>query len=308
MPKVSIIILNWNGKKDTLECLESLSKVKIKGFKLKIIVVDNGSTDDSLKVIRAKCHPALDAGSTQLIENPINLGFSEGNNVGIAEALKQKSDYILLLNNDTDVDKNFIVEFVKVAKKHPEAAIFSPKIYFAKGYEFHKDRYKKEELGKVIWCAGGSMDWDNVFGINVGVDEVDTGQYDKVRRIAFATGACILIDAKALKKVGSFDKRYFTYFEDTDLSQRFLKNGYKIFYVPKSIIYHKVAQSSGIGSNLNDYFITRNRMLFGMKYAPLRTKIALFRESIRFLLFGRKWQKTGIRDYYIGKFGKGSWQ
>ena len=85
------------------------------------------------------------------------------------------------------------------------------------------------------------------------------------------------------------------------------KGGFEVMYVPDAHIWHKVAQSSGIGSELNDYFITRNRMLFGLKYAPLRTKLALIKESLKLLLSGRKWQKTGISDYYLGRFGKGSW-
>ena len=88
-----------------------------------------------------------------------------------------------------------------------------------------------------------------------------------------------------------------------------MKNrGWKVLYEPKGIVWHKVAQSSGIGSNLNDYFITRNRMLFGMRYASLRTKFALAKESIKLLLNGRKWQKIGVRDFYLGRFGRGSWE
>ena len=98
------------------------------------------------------------------------------------------------------------------------------------------------------------------------------------------------------------------YFEDTDLSQRLKLAGKKIVYDPSGVIWHKVAQSSGIGSNLNDYFTTRNRMLFGMKYASFRTKIALLRESVRLLISGRKYQKQGIKDFYLGRFGKGSWK
>ena len=314
MTKVSIIILNWNGIKDTIPCLESLSNLNKKGFKLEIIIVDNGSTDNSVQKLNdyinrhsgAKQSEAIE--SIELVQNSKNLGFAEGNNVGINSALKNKADYVLLLNNDTEVDEQFIIEFLKAAEKNTDAAIFSPKIYFAKGYEFHKKRYKKSELGKVIWYAGGKMDWNNVFGVNVGVDEVDKGQYDKEKEIDFATGACMFIRAEALKRLGAFDKRYFTYFEDAELSQRYLRSGYKILYVPRAILWHKVAQSSSIGSNLNDYFITRNRLLFGMKYAPLWTKQALIRQNFGFLISGRKIQKQGVKDYIFRDFGKGSWK
>jgi GT2 family glycosyltransferase len=110
-----------------------------------------------------------------------------------------------------------------------------------------------------------------------------------------------------LEKAGLFDEKLFLYFEDADLSQRVLRAGYTIIYAPKAVIWHaNAASGGGSGSILHDYYITRNRMIFGMKYAPLRSKIALVRESLRLLVSGRQWQKIGIRDFYIGKFGKGS--
>ncbi len=206
------------------------------------------------------------------------------------------------------VDKDLVTELIKAAKKYPKAGALSPKIYFAKGYEFHKDRYKESELGKVIWYAGGDIDWNNVYGKTRGVDEVDKGQFDKTGETDFVTGTCTLLRRKTLEDTGFFDKKYFMYYEDTDLSQRMKKKGWKILYVPKAKLWHKVAQSSGIGSNLNDYFTTRNRLLFGLRYAKFRAKLALVKESIKFLFTGRKWQKIGARDFYLGRFGKGSWK
>lgn len=98
------------------------------------------------------------------------------------------------------------------------------------------------------------------------------------------------------------------YFEDVDISVRFRKAGYRILFNPKGIVFHKVSQSSGIGSDLNDYFITRNRLLFGIRYAPLRSKLALIRESVKLLVSGRKWQKIGVLDFYRRNFGRGSWR
>ena len=117
----------------------------------------------------------------------------------------------------------------------------------------------------------------------------------------------MFLTKEVLEKVGLFDEKYFMYYEDTDLSLRIRKAGFKVLYVPTGIVWHKIAQSSGIGSDLNDYYITRNRLLFGVKYAKLRTKLALFKESIRFLINGRKWQKRAVIDYFIGNFEKGSW-
>ena len=235
------------------------------------------------------------------------MGFAAGNNVGVKYALDQGADYIMVLNNDTVVDKNLLIEFLKALKKYPKAGILSPKIYFAPGFEFHKDRFGKENLGKVLWYAGGQIDWDNIYGKNRGVDEVDKRQYGKVEEIGFATGTCIFMSSAALEKVGLFDKNYFMYYEDRDLSMRIKKAGFEVLYIPSANVWHKVAQSSGIGSGLNDYFITRNRLLFGMRYAKLRTRFALYRESLRFLLSGRVWQRKGVLDFYLGRLGKGSW-
>jgi GT2 family glycosyltransferase len=285
--------------------LKSIQKLLITNFKLQIIVVDNGSTDDSIKTIEKFVE---NTNHYSLITNHSNLGFAEGNNVGIKYALQNEADYVLILNNDTVLYKDLLVQLIKVAERYKNGGAFSPKIYFAKGFEFHKDKYKKQELGKVIWSAGGIIDWDNVYGINRGVDEVDRGQYEKLKVVDFASGACVLYRASALNKVGLYDERYFMYLEDLELSTRMSRKGWKNYYVPKALLWHKVAQSSGIGSGLNDYFITRNRMLFGMRYAPVRAKIAIIREALGFLVKGRPWQRNGIIDYITGNFWKGSWR
>ncbi len=307
--KVSIIILNWNRRKDTVECLESIGNLQILGFELEIVVVDNSSSDGSQKAVEQTFKKiARKNVSCKQILNEANLGFAAGNNAGMKYALNSGADYLLVLNNDTEVNKDLVKKLLEVASRHSKVGAISPKIYFAKGFEFHKKSYKKQDLGKVFWYAGGDMDWNNVYGSNHGVDEVDKGQFEKTKETDFATGACVLLRSKALKDVGLFDEKYFMYLEDADLSQRLKRKGWEVLYTPKTDIWHKVAQSSGIGSDLNDYFITRNRLLFGMRYAKFRTKLALIRESFRLLLTGRKWQKAGIRDFYLGRFGKGSWK
>lgn len=319
MIKVSIIILNWNGEKDTIQCLESIRKLQATNYKLQIIVVDNASTDGSIESIskfqisRLQSSGAPATGGQvnskfQIIQTKANLGFAGGNNIGIRCALENGADYVLILNNDTILDKDLVVQLIKAAETHKEGGIFSPKICFASGFEFHKGRYAKQDLGRVIWYAGGIMDWDNVLGSNRGVDEVDNGQYDAVSDTDFATGACMFIKREVLEKVGLFDEKYFMYFEDADLCQRAKRHSWKVLYVPGAKLWHKVARSSGIGSELNDYYITRNRLLFGVKYASLRTKIALLRESVTLLFFGRKWQKKGVSDFYLGHFRKGSFK
>ncbi len=302
-PKVFIIVLNWNRADDTLDCLRSLEKMIVKDFVLGVIIVDNGSDDNSVDRIRKF---GTDNFAVEIIENGKNLGFAKGNNVGINYALKKGASYQLLLNNDTIADRHLITELLNCAKKHKDAGIFTPKIYFAGGFEFHK-KYKRDELGRVIWSAGGNIDWDNVYATNNGVDEVDTGQFDHDKETEFATGAALFIRSEVIRKYGTFDERYFMYYEDVDLCERYKRSGGCVMYTHKAVLWHKVAQSSGIGSNLNDYFTTRNRLLFGMGYARLRTKLALYKESVRLLMDGRPWQKKGVIDFYTAKFGKGSW-
>lgn len=298
MKKIAILVLNFNGKEDTLECLTSLKKLETGNWKPETIVIDNNSSDDSVKSIRDKFPQVT------IIENQTNLGFAEGNNVGIGYALKNNFDHVLLLNNDTLVKKDFLVQLVKVAQRSKKVDIASPKIYFAAGYEYHKNQYQEKERGKVIWYAGGVIDWDNVLTFHRGVDEVDEGQYNKIKETEFATGCCMLIKRKVFEKIGFFDKKYFLYLEDVDFCQRAKQEGFKIYFAPQAIIWHKNAGSSAVGSFIQDYYLTRNRLLFGMKYAPLRARLALLKESLSFLFKGRKGQKKGVFDFYQCHFGK----
>jgi len=310
MIKVFIVVLNWNRAKDTIECLESIAKLKTDKYDLHAVVVDNGSNSRTVEKIQECINSILSSNGIayEMVRNKENLGFAQGNNIGIRHAMKKKADYVVVLNNDTLVDADFIIELLEVARKEPKVGAVSPKIYFAKGFEFHKERYKKSDLGKVIWYAGGKIDWDNVYGTNFGVDEPDNIKFGKIKETDFFTGSCVMFNTLALRKAGLFDDDYYMYFEDADLSMRMKKRGWTVLFAPKSKIWHKVSQSSAIGSDLNDYYITRNRLKFGMMYAPLKTKLALLRESIRFLLNGRFWQKIGVKDFYLGAYGKGSWK
>lgn len=296
---VFVSIIDFNGKENTIQCLESLSKVRKNNINLKVVIINNYPQDKfSL--------PEMKDLDIKIIETGKNLGFSGGHNIGIKYALENGADCVLILNNDTIVDGNLVVELVKSSST---AGIIAPKIYFAKGYEFHKDRYSKNDLGKVIWYAGGQMDWENVLAKHRGVDEVDRGQFDTVQDTNFASGCCMLVKREVFEKVGLFDNKYFLYFEDNDLCQRAKHSKFRILYNPKAILWHKNAGSAGgSGSKLQDYYITRNRLLFGMKFASFHSKISLFRESLRLLLAGRTWQKRGIIDFYTGKFGKGSYE
>jgi len=292
---ISIIITNYNGIDDTLECLESLKRCDLNGLNVEIIIVDNDSHDGSVEALSK-------LKDINFIENRQNLGFSGGNNVGIRKAIAKGSDAVLILNNDTIVDKSLFVNLLSALKV---GDIVSPKIYFAPGFEFHKDRYKKKDLGKVIWYGGGEIDWSNIIGKHIGVDRVDTGQFSKRAEIDLATGACMFVKRKVFETIGFFDEKYFLYLEDMDFCVRAKKRGFKIIFEPKAVIWHKNAGSvGGSGSKIQDYFISRNRLLFAFKYAKLRTKIAVLREIIGKI--GSPLKRRALLDFLTFNFGKGS--
>ena len=292
---VSIILLNYKGLKDTLECINSLKRIKTNNLSVEIVVVDNGSGDESVKVLK-------NVPNIKLLVNNKNSGYSGGNNLGIKFALKGGADYILILNNDTVVDVNFLVNLISAAKS---ADIIAPKIYFAPGFEFHKSRYKKEDIGKVIWFAGANIDWGNILGQHIGVDEVDNGQFSNPREIQFATGACMFVKSDVFKKIGLLDEKYFLYLEDMDFCTRAARFGFKIIYEPSAVIWHKNASSAGgSGSQIQNYFITRNRLLFAFKYAPFKNKILLLKHVI--FQVSDKTRRKALFDFLTFNFGRGS--
>ncbi len=301
--KISIVTVNWNTPKDTIEFLTSVKKLNTpKGYEIQTIVVDNGSTDNSCELLVQKFD------YIKLIQSKTNLGFAGGYNLGISYALNHFTDYILIINNDTITnDSNLLINLIEAYESNSDTGFVAPKIYFAPKYEFHKKRYKKNELGKVIWYAGGKIDWDNVLFSHKGVDKVGFDIYKKTEETDFCTGCAILVSNKVLQKIGLFDEKYFAYLEDVDLCMRAKKLGYKLLYTGTTSILHKTSQSSdGSGSSFHDYFMTRNRLIFGLKYASLRAKVALLRESLKFLFSGRPFQKYGVYDFFMGKMYSGN--
>jgi GT2 family glycosyltransferase len=295
---VYAILVNWNGKDDTLVCLESLKKVKVpKNVELSVVVVDNGSSNDSIDVISKK-HPWV-----KLIPTGKNLGFTGGNNVGFQYAIGKGAQYVWMLNNDTYVDPH-VLSFLDVFD-NPSIGAVGSKIYFAAGHEFHHDRYKENERGKVIWYAGGLVDWNNMYASHRGVDEIDHGQYDTMEDTPFITGCSFVMRTDVMSTVGMLDETYYLYLEDLDLSLRIQRAGYRTVYAPASVVWHVNAGSSGRpGNPVHEYYITRNRLIVGMRYAPLRTKFALLREAIKFLFTGSGVRKRAVVDWMLHKYGK----
>ncbi|MBI2034597.1 MAG: glycosyltransferase family 2 protein, partial [Candidatus Levybacteria bacterium] len=297
MRKVVISSIHFGAKQNTVDFLVSLEHLSRRSVQIDVVIIDNNAKESfSNNAYKAKNFKLT------VLENKENLGFAGGHNVGIRYALNSGADYVLVVNNDTIVDKGLVEELVSVAEENKEIGVVAPKIYFAKGFEFHKGKYTTSEEGKVFWYAGGITDWRNIIARHRGVDEVDHGQYNTIEETDFASGCCMLIKKEIFGKVGLFDEKYFLYYEDSDLCERIKQTGYKIMYSPKAILWHKNASSAGgSGSFLQDYYISRNRMIFGMKYAPARAKIALFKESLILLTKGRKLQKQGIADFYLRK-------
>ncbi len=299
MPHVSIILVDFNSHQETKACLLSLAHLKASTFNYDIVVVDNASIKP-LKYLD-KYHPRA-----HLLRSQANLGFTGGNNLAIHWAMEKfNSDYILLLNNDTTVEPNFLTRLIYQAKKFSKQGIINPKIYFYPRKEFYRKSYSAEERGKVFWYAGGSIDWLHLDAFHRGVDEVDRGQFDDQFESDFATGCAMLIKREVLEKVGFLDKRYFLYFEDSDFSLRSKRFGYTIGFCPKSVVWHKNAGSSGgAGSKLHQYYQTRNRLLFSLIHAPWRAKLTAAKLAFRFLIKGNRYQRLAVWHLIIGQLGK----
>ena len=245
-PKTSIIILNWNGWKDTIGCLDSLSKISYPHYE--VIVVDNASNDDSLQKIREWTKKKL-IKKFLLLENDKNYGFAEGNNIAIRHILKEKnSTYILFLNNDTIVDKKFLSELIKVARNNSKAGIVGSKIYY----------YPPKRKENRIQSCGAEIDFSKGKLVNYGDGEIDQGQFSKTKKVGYVYGASMLAKQKVLDKIGFFDKKFFAFAEEADLCFRAKKAGYLTFFAPKSIIWHKAGASVKKVPGFSDYYRTRN--------------------------------------------------
>ena len=304
-PKVSIIILTTNALAMTKEQLTDVAKLGAKGLDVECLMVDNGSRDGTEDAIKNYKLPNM---KYKFIQSGANLGFAGGNNVGIKDAVGRGFDYIILMNNDLILPKDIVTKLVDFMERNPKVGLASPKMYFAKGYEFHKDRYKESERGKVLWYAGGILDKNNVYSTHRGVDEVDKGQYDETGETDFANGACVIIRREVFEKIGYLNASFFLYWEDADFSQRAKRAGYKVMYFPETCMWHKVSASTGgSGSPTNDYFLTRNRFYYAMRYSSLRTRFAVLRDTIKLIFTGRTWQKWGAVDALLGRKGMGQW-
>lgn len=294
MKKTAVIIPHYGDPALTIDCLKSLSRGK---EKFHTFLIDNSSRKDLVLQVQSLL-------PVTILRPEENLGFAGGVNLGIKQSLKENYDLIVVLNNDTVVQNETLSVLINSAQKLPRSGLISPKIYFAEGFEFKKNRYKPADLGRVIWYAGGIIDWQNIYASHRGVDQIDKNQYQKSEETDFATGCCLLIKREVVKKIGFFDENYYLYYEDVDYSVRAKLAGFGVYFEPKARLWHKNAISSkGPGSAVHQYYQTRNRLYFAGKFASPKTRMALFRESLRFVISDAV-KRRAVIDYYLGHLGK----
>lgn len=299
MTHVSVVIVNYNSPEYTKKCLKSLSESQKVDFSYSVVVVDNGSKDP-FQIPKAYIEFA------QVLRSESNLGFTGGNNIGIQYAIESfDSEFVFLLNNDTEIDPKCLRLLVKKMLSNNKIGAVCPKIYFGAGEEFHRQDYNKSDLGNVIWYAGGSIDWKHLAAFHRGVDEIDRSQFDKQLSSDFATGCAVLITREVLEKIGGFDERYFLYFEDVDLSLKISTAGYQIAFEPKAKLWHLNAGSSGgSGSQVHDYYQTRNRLLLAFSHGGVKEWITALRIGLQIFQEKNSIKKLAVFHALTGNFGK----
>ena len=238
-PKVSIILVNYNGYGDTIECLQSLREISYSNYE--VIIVDNASTNESVEEIKN----VIREGEI-LVLSEVNGGFSAGNNIGIRYALEHGAEYCLLLNNDTVVEPIFLDNLIDGFSFSERAGLTIGKILY-------------ESKREIIWYAGGSLSRKTARTEHWHYRERDEGLSDKPQKVSFATGCCMCLSRLTIETVGLMDESYFLYEEDADYCCRITDAGFDMIYVPQARIYHKVNASTGTKSHLSQYYSIRNK-------------------------------------------------
>jgi GT2 family glycosyltransferase len=302
-PKVTIVILNWNNASDTIECLDSISGLIYTNYS--ILIVDNGSQDNSVSRIREK-YPEID-----LLDLPKNIGYAEGNNLGIKQGLLDGCDYVLVLNNDTLVAPDMLNWLVELAESRPEIGMVGPMMYCT-------------EPANSLFAAGSFIDWERGDLRHRGLFQPRTNfpSLNDCEPVDFIVGCCVLVKRNVIERIGVLDPIYFLNFEDVEWGLRAWRNGYEVWFSPKAEMWHKVSATLGRASPANTYYMTRNSLFFFRRNSPLSSRYqAIFRILFRTLrtvaawsikpeyrskLFKqKKWANIfAIRDFLLGRFGK----
>lgn len=251
--KIGIVLVNYNGEKFQNECIASIKLMDYKDYK--IIIVDNASKDNSVSMIKEKYDDII------IIETGENCGVAKGNNIGIKKALELGCEYVLLLNNDTEVDSKMLS---KMLSKANENTMVTCKMYY----------YNQKNI---IWCAGGEINWKKATVTHYGDGDVDSGQYDNSKFVEYTPTCCLLVHKNIFDKVGLMDENYFMYYDDTDFVVRANRIGVKIWYESTAKLWHKVSSSSGgRKSKISIYYGDRNRLYFINKFYKNKCKVKIY--------------------------------
>lgn len=248
-PLVAVIVLNWNGKQDTLECLRSLEHNTY--APVRTYVVDNGSSDGSIEELRRAFPP-----SDRLfyLANECNLGYAGGNNRGIVRALDDGADYVLILNNDTVVDPGMLTTLLGVARREPSVGILGPKVLC-------------EPARHLLYSVGERQSlWFN--RRQIAVERPDRADVVQPRDVDYVVGCAMLVSREFIERVGLLNETFFAYYDEVDWCFRGRRAGYRVMVVPVAVVYHKGEASSGKGMNpITAYYRTRNWIYFMRKHA-----------------------------------------
>ena len=297
-PSVYIILLNYNNYKDTIECFESLQNITYKNYR--IVIVDNNSPNNSMHYLReylnrnkykyVYCDSKEMASSftennsfTTLIQSGYNGGFGYGNNIGIKYAIKNDTDYVLILNNDTVVNKNFLEPIVNFCENNNDIGIASGKICY----------YDKPDT---IWFNGGTFNPWTSFVKHINFKEKDIGQLPP-SKITFITGCMMLIPKNIIKKIGLFNEEYFMYVEDLEFCYRVMQKKNKLYVCDESLIKHKVNSKKYL-SKYSAFYIGKNRIKFILENLTGFKKLTSLSYQI---IYGSIWwlSKKRIDLFYI---------
>jgi GT2 family glycosyltransferase len=247
-PLVYVVILNWNGWRDTVACVESCRELTWPNYR--VLVVDNGSTDGSEELLRARLP------EVRILQSGRNLGFSGGNNVGIRYALDAGAEYVWLLNNDAEAAPEALEALVDALESTPTAAAATSKIFL------HDDRQR-------LQFAGGLWEKGRLRLRLRGTNEVDRGQFDDTLGLGSASGCSMLLRASVIREIGLMDESYFLYWEDTEWCARAQRSGYLVRFAPKSHVWHKVSATARQSSFGQSYYFVRNGFFFLLRYDPV---------------------------------------
>lgn len=288
-PKVFIVVLTYNSKRLVLSCLANLANLNKKNFSLFLVVVDNGSTDGTADAV-IKNYPEV-----TLIDNKKNYGFAKGINYGLRFAYQQGADWMLLLNDDTVLPRDFLQKLLRISLK--------------KNYDISGPKIKT--LDNKIWSLGGVINPLRFSGGLISYGEEDKKNL-KEQKVDFISGTVMLVKKKVFARIGFLDEDYFLYYDDVDFCYRALQKGFLSYLVPQAEITHLETATIKKNSPSHYYHAAKSRLIFVFKRAPFIIKI---RELIRLgktiieLIFEknltkRKYEFWAICDFFCLKFGQ----